>query len=1221
VVVTTTQEVVSPSTKELVGAVSATYTYGELVEGELEVIVAQDLPSWARSDQPQTGSGHTIVAVYSQPHIEGTADFRVSLENVQFSYGYALEVTAVVKEAATGETQNGTGSVRVASQDHTVETSADAFFTPGSTYPITFEVKAADGSAVNDVLKVTVAVNTMSYSPRDDLVFSVDIVDSHGYLEVDLPADDSSCCEEEDIVNNNWRSCCYNWLSVSPTSLEATDSEAYGGYLGGYHSASRATDSTVPSAALEVKETGEGGTQRTFTVSTASEGASVDYAVIGRLGVVAVGKLAIAGTSAELQLEVTGDMAPSATLLTWMLVDGTMVADSLVIDAAAQLAHDVSVAFSATEAQPGDVLQVTASGAPGGRAFVLAVDRSVALQAGGSSELTSDEVVASAQAFNPSGSSECGSYSEPTAETHMVNAGMIALTSATIPACEGDLVWLEEAMMVDAADGAVAEADEAMFRRDATPPSSGESEVTTTTTKTRSYFPEAWLWRHVDLDLETGLGSFNTTAPDTITTWDLSAFGVAASEGLGIAASSELRVFKPFFVRPNVPYSLTRHEGAQLAVAVYSYLEEDMEVTVDLTTEGDALEVTSAMSVTVQVAAGGYATAMFEVVGTRAGTTALVVTGTASTGGRSDAVQKAVLVEAEGIKQVATQNVVARLEGDTAEAVYYLNSTVPADTVEGSAWAQVSVIGDMMGQTVAGLERLLRIPYGCGEQNMITTAPNVFVMQYLTGVGKLDAELTARANRNMLLGYQRELTYRHTDASFSAFGTSDASGSTWLTAFVVKTFAQAAQFVYVDPEMLRASATWLQDLQQRDGSFEARGSVIHTEMQGGAGSGVSLTAYVLIALLEAGTGVVEESTVTAAVGYLEAADTHLDTYSAVISAYAMALACAKRGLGCGESASSLSYIESIAITSDGLTHWQKLASTPPPSKDGQEEISPWYQRRATSSEIELTAYGLLAYVSAGRVADSFPVARWVMEQRNDLGGFSSTQDTVVALQALAEYSSAVYSDDVLITVDVTGPEGFAWSAEVTKDNLDLLQVRDAPVGGVLEARVSGSGFALVQLAVHFNLPEEQEPPAYDLQVTWSNVTGTNGGSMIADVCMQMFTADEQEGTTAEVGMVLAEVGLYSGYSATTASMERLVAAQSLVKRAEASADARAVQVYLEEVTTAQRVCFTLEAQRSSVVTSLQPTECMVYPYYEPTRRTVLTTSMEGETCSIDHFNG
>eukprot|EP00438_Fugacium_kawagutii_P019100 Skav234728 [mRNA] locus=scaffold634:699873:710422:- [translate_table: standard] len=71
----------------------------------------------------------------------------------------------------------------------------------------------------------------------------------------------------------------------------------------------------------------------------------------------------------------------------------------------------------------------------------------------------------------------------------------------------------------------------------------------------------------------------------------------------------------------------------------------------------------------------------------------------------------------------------------------------------------VTVVGDLLGPSISGLDRLLQIPTGCGEQNMITLAPNVYVAKYLLATGK------------MTLGrYGRELTYRHGDGSFSAFG-------------------------------------------------------------------------------------------------------------------------------------------------------------------------------------------------------------------------------------------------------------------------------------------------------------------------------------------------------------------------------------------------------------------------------------------------------------------
>lgn len=70
-----------------------------------------------------------------------------------------------------------------------------------------------------------------------------------------------------------------------------------------------------------------------------------------------------------------------------------------------------------------------------------------------------------------------------------------------------------------------------------------------------------------------------------------------------------------------------------------------------------------------------------------------------------------------------------------------------------------------------------------------------------------------------MTGYQRELTYKHLDHSYSAFGKSDASGSTWLTAFVVKSFAQARPFIFVDDEDLTQSIDWFKSKQLENGCF------------------------------------------------------------------------------------------------------------------------------------------------------------------------------------------------------------------------------------------------------------------------------------------------------------------------------------------------------------------------------------------------------------------
>ena len=45
----------------------------------------------------------------------------------------------------------------------------------------------------------------------------------------------------------------------------------------------------------------------------------------------------------------------------------------------------------------------------------------------------------------------------------------------------------------------------------------------------------------------------------------------------------------------------------------------------------------------------------------------------------------------------------------------------------------------------------------------------------------------------------------------------------------------------------------------------------------------------------------------------------------------------------------------------------------------------------------MTAYGLLTYTLLGDVASALPVVKWLSQQRNALGGFSSTQVTLLLL--------------------------------------------------------------------------------------------------------------------------------------------------------------------------------------------------------------------------------
>lgn len=66
------------------------------------------------------------------------------------------------------------------------------------------------------------------------------------------------------------------------------------------------------------------------------------------------------------------------------------------------------------------------------------------------------------------------------------------------------------------------------------------------------------------------------------------------------------------------------------------------------------------------------------------------------------------------------------------------------------------ISGDVMGPTLHNLDKLLRLPFGCGEQNMIHFAPNVFVLKYLQKTRQLSPEVENEATDYLLQGKETE---------------------------------------------------------------------------------------------------------------------------------------------------------------------------------------------------------------------------------------------------------------------------------------------------------------------------------------------------------------------------------------------------------------------------------------------------------------------------------
>ena len=70
-----------------------------------------------------------------------------------------------------------------------------------------------------------------------------------------------------------------------------------------------------------------------------------------------------------------------------------------------------------------------------------------------------------------------------------------------------------------------------------------------------------------------------------------------------------------------------------------------------------------------------------------------------------------------------------------------------------------------MGPALTNLKDLLRMPYGCGEQNMASFAPNIFVLQYFYNTNQDVSRVLEDALKYMRVGMNKIKPHH----SFSTF--------------------------------------------------------------------------------------------------------------------------------------------------------------------------------------------------------------------------------------------------------------------------------------------------------------------------------------------------------------------------------------------------------------------------------------------------------------------
>ncbi|KAF4086027.1 hypothetical protein AMELA_G00101410 [Ameiurus melas] len=558
----------------------------------------------------------------------------------------------------------------------------------------------------------------------------------------------------------------------------------------------------------------------------------------------------------------------------------------------------------------------------------------------------------------------------------------------------------------------------------------------------RKFFPETWIWQLSEVG-DSGSAQLPVTVPDTITTWETEAFCVS-SMGLGLAPPVQLTVFQPFFLELAAPTPLSGERKTFKWTLIPTRL--------------------GAVNVTVSAEAEQSQTVCDnEIV-------------SVPERGRIDTVTRSLIVQAEGTEKTKSQSWLLCPQGNSVSEE--LELILPEDVIEGSARASVSVLGDILGRALQNLDGLLRMPYGCGEQNIALLAPNIYILQYLENTEQLSTAIRERATGFLKSGYQRQLNYKHFNGAYSTFGSGE--GNTWLTAFVLRTFGKAQRYIYIDQEIINSARQWLINNQRSDGCFIRQGSLFNNRMKGGVNDDVTITAYITASLIELGN-TVQDPFVNKSLLCLKSSIGNLtNTYTTALLAYTFSLA--------GENEvreKLLKELDNDAISGDGRLHWSQSAS------DDSGSLS-----------VEISSYVLLAVLTAGQLTTADlgyanRIVSWLVKQQNPYGGFSSTQDTVVALQALALYSTKVFSSDGSSTVTVKSEDGHSHNFDVNHSNKLLYQERSLQhVPGKYSIEVKGSTCVSVQTALFYNVPTPTQTSTLSIAVkTEGNCTKSFGQTL------------------------------------------------------------------------------------------------------------------------------
>ncbi|TRY72565.1 hypothetical protein TCAL_06513 [Tigriopus californicus] len=433
--------------------------------------------------------------------------------------------------------------------------------------------------------------------------------------------------------------------------------------------------------------------------------------------------------------------------------------------------------------------------------------------------------------------------------------------------------------------------------------------------------------------------------------------------------------------------------------------------------------------------------------------------------------------------------------------------------VSGSPNAHILICGDVIGPIFpddqpVSLETMF--PTGNGrfgkgtDYHAFNLGANTWQLHYLRLTNQLvgvNRELAKTVFQQMNVEYTAVMRRFSSHGWLSNF---DNSGpSVWLTAWTVSIFTHVSfqdweDFIYIDPVIITSAVLWVLNYQSAEGAFfetqEYQDAPLHKVMTPIVNQNVSihapLTALVLI-MLEDTSSIVQGNGKQYSASARQRATLYLernlplitDGYAIAIVTYALALSkSAMADVAFG-------HMMQAARQEDSMIYWGR---TPIRTNRVRYEFNrPFLEAKDYQDNdalaVEATGYALLSIFmmeGGGITFTQEKIVQWLNTMRLGDGGFISTVDTIVALQALVLYSYHSRIKDITdLQVDVDLPDSnVTESFYFTGQNLAKGQRIDIEnVWGHMNIFAHGAGQAVAQLDVNYGVDYEpfKDSPATD----------------------------------------------------------------------------------------------------------------------------------------------